>query len=146
MYANITIRLAVQSDLDWINQQYDSVGFIHSQFDNEIIAIAETDGTKCGIGRLVKIEEDVFELGGMYVNEEYRSRKIATKIIEFLLNSIDRKCTIYCLPFTHLEHFYQRFGLQICTDLTHVPQKVVDKLAWCNQTYEHEVSCLVRNK
>lgn len=97
------IRLAKEADIFWSNQQYDKARFVHSHFANEIIAIAEIDAIKAGLGRLVKIEEGFWELGGIYVLEEYRNQKVASRIIEFLLKSpAIEACDIFCIPFTHL--------------------------------------------
>ncbi len=38
---NIQIRKALKIEIEWINEKYDEVQFIHSNFENEIIAIAE---------------------------------------------------------------------------------------------------------
>lgn len=52
----IQIRRAKPSEIDWINNCYDQVKFVHSTFDNEIIAIAESCGEKAGLGRLVTVD------------------------------------------------------------------------------------------
>lgn len=139
------IRLAEQSDMEWVNNSYDTINFIHSDWNNEIIGIAEVNGKKVGVGRLVKVEEKIYELGGMYVYEEYRQHKIATKIIELLLNQVTNDNIIYCLPFKPLTEFYKKFGFKEHTSINDLPKKIAHKLNWCNQTYEYEVGCLVKS-
>lgn len=68
------IRAAERQEVEWINNCYDQVEFIHSHFENEIIAIAEFNGEKAGLGRLVKVDENNLELGGMYVFESFREK------------------------------------------------------------------------
>ena len=70
----IEVRAAKKSEMEWINTKYDEVEFVHSIFDKEVIAVAEANGQKAGIGRLVTIDENNFELGGIYVFEEFRGR------------------------------------------------------------------------
>lgn len=138
------IRIAQRNEIDWINKKYDEVKFPHSNYDNEIIAIAEINNIKCGLGRLIKIENNVFELGGMYVFEEYRNNKIATHIIEFLLKQINQKAIIYCLPFKELTFFYKRFGFSENVNLKNVPSKVQKKYDWCNIQFKQGMNILVK--
>lgn len=49
---NAKIRKALKTELDWINEKYDEVQFVHSIFETEIIAIAEIDENRIGLGRL----------------------------------------------------------------------------------------------
>src|SRR5438128_1026460 len=81
----LQIRAAEKQEMAWINGCYDEVEFIHSHFDSEIIAVAEFDGEKAGLGRLVKVDEQNLELGGMYVFESFRNKGIAKEIVTFLL-------------------------------------------------------------
>jgi N-acetylglutamate synthase-like GNAT family acetyltransferase len=145
LFANATIRMAHASEIDWINSKYDEINFMHSDFNNEIIAIAEVDGIPAGIGRLVKIDISDYELGGMYVFEDYRNNKIASHIVQFLLTQLDhaKNYTVYCIPFAGLSFFYQRFGFKKVIDFERVPQKIIRKYRWCQQTYSDPVDLLV---
>ncbi|MBS0622859.1 MAG: GNAT family N-acetyltransferase [Verrucomicrobia bacterium] len=75
------LRRAEPSEISWVNQCYAEVQFIHSNFDREVIAIAEVNGQKAGLGRLVTINDENLELGGMYVFEEFRGQGIARKVL-----------------------------------------------------------------
>jgi N-acetylglutamate synthase-like GNAT family acetyltransferase len=141
---DMKIRLAEKEDMAWVNEQYKEVNFIASDFDNEIIAIAEIDTIKAGLGRLVKIENNSFELGGMYVLEAYRKHKLATHIIEFLLEKIDKKSIVFCIPFQELTFFYKRFGFTEVADYTLVPTKVINKYNWCKKEYKQSVYLLYK--
>ena len=58
----IVIRLANKDEIDWVNSKYSEIDFVHSNFENEIIAIAEMGDTKCGLGRIVNIDDANCEL------------------------------------------------------------------------------------
>src|SRR5690606_8651693 len=105
--------------------------------DTDRIAIATHGGEFAGLGRLCHIEGSSFELGGMYVHSNYRSLGIARKIVRFLLENRVSKSTVYCLPFAHLQNFYEGegFGEISGEDLSQVPDDILKKHRWCNETY-----------
>lgn len=140
------VRKATAAELPWINAQYDNIGFVHSDFDNEFIAIALDGEQKVGIGRLVQVAEQVQELGGMYVADSHRKQGIARKIVNFLLEQQPPNHTIYCLAFNHLVEFYRNCGF---VDIKHpekTPTKITTKLDWCQTQYPHGNTLLVINE
>lgn len=144
--ANISIRKINPDEIAWINAKYDEVGFVHSDAHAELIAVAEMDGERVGLGRLVPVSATEFELGGMYVFEAFRKHGLAGQIVEFLLAHTNSEHIVFCLPFVHLRTFYEKFGFQDCGLITNlkVPEPVLIKHKWCNQTYDHETLLLVR--
>ena len=144
MKHKVIIKQAHQVDLAWINQKYDEVNFLHSTLYNEIVAIAHIGATQGGIGRLIKIESNIFELGGMYVLEAYRKHKIATQIINFLLQQVGKNAIIYCIPFKELTDFYKRFGFEEIIDVRNIPYQITEKYRWCSQEYKQEVELLCK--
>ncbi|WDE03348.1 GNAT family N-acetyltransferase [Thalassomonas viridans] len=124
--------------MSWVNNQYLSIGFKLSEFDRELIAIAEVDGEKAGLGRLQYVEESIAELGGMYVMDNFRGLGVAGLIVDYLVKNASDYQKIYCLPFAHLQAFYQKFGFAPEQDLAKVPRVVLDKHNWCNSSYEHK--------
>ncbi len=140
---NIHIKRASEDDMRWVNESYDAIKFQKSDFNNEIIAIAMNGKERVGVGRLVKLQGNAYELGGMYVYRAYRKHGIASKIIDFLLNQVAEDCTIYCLPFKHLSAFYKKFGFKELVANENIPEKIALKYQWCNQAYEYEVGCLI---
>jgi N-acetylglutamate synthase-like GNAT family acetyltransferase len=138
-----TVRYAKRSEIEWINKRYDEVGFAHSDFENEQIVIAELDGKKAGLGRLVAIDENSLELGGIYVFKDFRGKKVASKIVEFILSGDCKGKDIYCLPFEHLVPFYKRYGFVLCPDIKKAPEKIITKYYWCKNTYSHPVQLLI---
>ena len=139
----LTVRTAKNTEIEWINKCYDEIEFVHSKFDNEIIAIAEMGSEKAGIGRLVTIDADHFELGGMYVFESFRSCGVARAIVDFLLNKAPQHSTVYCIPFEHLVYFYKRFGFASCKNPDPVPKELLDKYLWCKEKYPQPTSLLI---
>lgn len=137
------VRVAEKEEIEWINNCYDQVEFIHSHFENEVIAIAEFSGEKAGLGRLVKVDENNLELGGMYVFESFRGKGIAKKIVMFLLSGLKPSQTVYCIPFEHLLHFYKQCGFADCKNFESVPQKILDKYQWCKEKYMQPTALLV---
>ena len=146
MIAPPQIRAAKDFEIEWVNQRYDEVEFVHSVFEKEIIAIAEIGAQKAGLGRLVAVNKDSFELGGMYVLESFRGKGIAGEIVKFLLNHVKPDCTVYCIPFRHLVPFYERYGFSLCSDYANVPEKILKKFQWCEGKYANPTSLLVLRK
>lgn len=142
----IQIRPAKQPEITWINSSYDEVGFAHSSFEKEIIAIAEINGQRAGLGRLVTIDVNHFELGGIYVFEAFRGQGIARKIVEFLLKASPPSKSIYCIPFEHLVPFYREFGFIPCVTLEQIPQEILAKCRWCKDRYSNPTGLLVLKK
>lgn len=139
----IQIRKAKKSEIEWINQRYDEVEFLHSNFDKEFVAIAEKDGQRAGLGRLVTIDNHNLELGGMYVFEAFRGQGIAKTIVAFLLKNAPSSQRIYCIPFEHLTAFYMQCGFIPCTHLEQVPKELLEKNRWCKQKYAQPTSLLI---
>ena len=83
---------------------------MHSDFDHEIIAIAEFNGQRAGLGHLVKVDEEHFELGGMYVFEAFRGKGAAKELVKFLLTNVKPAQRVYCISFEHLLPFYKQCG------------------------------------
>lgn len=138
----IKISAATEDDMEWINQKYQEVDFVPSIFEKEIIAIAEYEEQRAGIGRLVTIDERHAELGGMYVFETFRGKGIAKELVNFLLTQASSFQTVYCVPFEHLSSFYRGFGFVSCSNLEKVPHEVVAKYQWCKSHYPQPTSLL----
>lgn len=140
------VRVAKKSEIGWINKCYDEVEFVHSTFDNEIIAVAEFNNQNAGIGRLVRVNSATLELGGMYVFDAFRGKGIARKIVEFLLQHVQPSQIVYCIPFEHLVPFYKQFGFAVCSNTKNVPQELLEKHQWCKEKYTQPTSLLIMEK
>ncbi|WP_428468534.1 GNAT family N-acetyltransferase [Photobacterium minamisatsumaniensis] len=143
MNQNVIIRIAQLNEMSWVNSQYDTVGFKHSNYDNELIAIAEVNGERVGVGRLQRVEQSAAELGGIFVEKEYRGLGLASKIVGFLVQNAHSYEKVFCLPFSHLSHFYQKFGFASVRIDELVPSSIANKHQWCNHTYDSETLLFV---
>lgn len=138
---NAGVRWGGIHELDWVNDLYRNIDFKPSKLESDQVAIAEWDGERIGIGRLCRIEETIYELGGMHVFPSHRGKGIARQIVRFLLSSLDTHDQIFCLPFAHLRQFYSSEGFEIVcgSELALVPLELREKYTWCNEVYPHEV-------
>jgi GNAT superfamily N-acetyltransferase len=137
-----SVRTLLKSELEWANQRYAEIHFLPSR-PQDIIAVAEVDGVKAGLGRLVGADDSRGELGGIYVLPEFRGRKIAAAIVSFLLQHSPYR-QLFCIPFNHLEAFYRGFGFHPVAADAAVPTAVTGKLDWCSREYPESVTLLLR--
>lgn len=140
------IRKAFREEIEWINSRYDEIKFKQSNFDQELIAIAQIDGQKAGIGRLITLSDREAELGGIYVFTDYRGRGVAGIIVEFLLQHSEQFKTLFCIAFAHLQNFYGKYGFVLANGYQNIPNEVVEKYQWCKLTYESEPVLLMLNR
>lgn len=139
---SIIIRQASISEMDWVNSSYREIEFVGSEFDNEFIVIAELNGHKAGLGRLVEIDDSNIELGGVYVLEGFRKMGVAEKIVGSLCeNNPYNNRVIWCLPFENLNSFYFNFGFNQNREAK-APNEILEKHNWCNETYDKKVLLL----
>ncbi|HEX7829460.1 MAG TPA: GNAT family N-acetyltransferase [Thermoanaerobaculia bacterium] len=137
----MNLRTATHADAAWINDRYAEVHFIPSDFDRDTIVVAELDGTRAGMGRLVPAGEHAYELGGMYVSDEHRGRGIARAIIDELI-TLAGDADIYCIPFANLTALYASAGF-VPSDRATATDHVRAKLDWCaRELPEREVVLL----
>ncbi|MDZ5471532.1 GNAT family N-acetyltransferase [Bacillus sp. 31A1R] len=135
------IRLASASDLEWINEQYKKADFLLSDLQNEYVVIATIDNERAGVGRLVKINEDTAEMGGIYTLEEFRGKKVADSIVKHLVEQAQqiKYFNIYCIPFKPLKNFYAKHGFSEITQFEHIHPDILNKLNFCKKEYETDV-------
>ena len=136
----IEIRAARTDEADWVNERYAVVRFIPSDLSRETVLIAELDGTPAGLGRLVPVDAQSCELGGMLVFDDFRGRGVARALIDALVERASGR-TIYCIPFATLETLYAAAGFERSEQ---APQAVREKFEWCKQTYDQPVLLMRR--
>jgi N-acetylglutamate synthase-like GNAT family acetyltransferase len=136
------LRRATLEDAPWINAAYDAIGFQRSDLARELLIVAEVEGERAGIGRLVPAGEEACELGGMLVFDAFRGRGIARAIIDELLRHAAGR-TVYCIPFADLEPVYAKAGFTVIDEDAPAPEYVRKKLAWCRREIAREVVVMV---
>lgn len=144
----ITVKQAEINEINWINTKYNEVDFVKSNYENEYIVIAKVENENAGLGRLVKIDEDNIELGGIYAFPNFRGLGVAENIVRNLCEKNPFSAsTIWCLPFENLLNFYSKFGFENCENIK-APEEVTKKLEWCNSEnkYGKKVLLLCKKK
>lgn len=138
----VTVRRLFDSELAWANERYDEIHFLPSKAA-DFVVVAEIEGRKVGLGRLVRIDDTSAELGGIYVLPAFRGGRIAQAIVAYLLQESPYR-NLFCIPFAHLERFYLGFGFRRVPAETAVPRVVAEKVNWCTETYPASVCVLLR--
>lgn len=142
----VIVKQAEKKETNWINAKYSEVDFVKSNYENEYIVIAKVGNENAGLGRLVKIDENNIELGGIYVFPNFRGLGVAENIVRNLCEKNPfYESTIWCLPFENLLNFYSKFGFENCKNKK-APKQLTEKLKWCNSEnkYGKEVLLLCK--
>ncbi|MDM5433740.1 GNAT family N-acetyltransferase [Bacillus hominis] len=138
----MSFQLATSKDLEWINIQYESIGFVQSDLTRDKVAIITYNNEYAGIGRLVQIDEDTIELGGIFILPHFRGLQLAGELVSFLVQTAKKLHiqNVYCLPFEELENFYKKYGFtEVDTTQEVVHPIILKKYNWCLETYDKHV-------
>lgn len=137
----ITIRPLAENDRAWADALYREVRFLPLAAHHRAW-VAEVDGERAGIGRLVEMAEDgAAELSGIVTLPAFRGRGVAERMVEHLLCE-NRQPVLYCIPLPELEGFYQRFGLEEFPRTAELPCALRTKLNMCDVTHATHVTLL----
>jgi len=137
------LRTALPEDAEWVGEQYAAIGFLPSDLDRDTVVLAEVEGIRAGMGRLVPVGEGAFELGGMFVPDAFRGMGIARAIVDELIRRAG-DAEVYCVPFADLEALYAAAGFRRVSR-EGAPQKVHDKLDWCDREIQRAVILMKLN-
>jgi len=138
----MNIHLATFNDLEWINNQYDSIGFVRSDLKRDKVAIITYNNEYAGVGRLVQIDEDTIEMGGIFILPKFRGLQLAGKLVSFLVETAKKLQVqhVYCLPFEELENFYKKYGYtEVDTMKEAIHPIILKKYNWCLDHYDKHV-------
>jgi N-acetylglutamate synthase-like GNAT family acetyltransferase len=145
----ITYRGATDSDLAWVNSRYEEVNFMPStDLTQDFLMIAESNGTRVGVGRLVTMSKFDCELGGMYISEGFRGMNIADQIIKHLIAEAQKRFeTIYCIPLPGLESIYIKRGFEKSEkEFSSLPEKLREKYSYCEKSFGSRVLLVQKTK
>src|SRR5262245_35419811 len=109
------IRDLRDDERDWASALYRAIRFAVTP-PGAIALVAELDGARVGLGRLVALAPDVLELGGIWTDEAVRGRGIARAMVSALLARrahIGSVGPLWCIPFAHLSAFYESCGFAV---------------------------------
>lgn len=142
---NTPVRKVEETEIDWVNSKYKEANFKLSDYNNEHIVVVGINSKKAGLGRVVSIDKNNLELGGIYMFDKYRGIGVADKIVSFLCGAnIDKKSVIWCLPFEKLKDFYKKVAFTINNSLP--PKEILRKLEWCNSPENYSEKVLLLSK
>jgi GNAT superfamily N-acetyltransferase len=141
------IRELRDDELAWASAQYRAIEFAASP-PGTVALVAELDGARVGLGRLVAHAPEVVELGGIWTDEAVRGRGVARAMVAALLArgghgdaQVGREARpaavgaehggrpLWCIPFEHLAAFYQSFGFAARSSPW--PAPIATKVAAC---------------
>ncbi|MGY1462539.1 GNAT family N-acetyltransferase [Bacillus toyonensis] len=138
----MSIQLATYNDLEWINNQYESIGFVRSDLKRDKVAIITYNNEYAGVGRLVKIDDNTIEMGGIFILPKFRGQQLAGELVSFLVETAKKLQVknVYCLPFEKLENFYKKYGYtEVDTTKEVVHPIILKKYNWCLEHYDKHV-------
>ncbi|KAB2441137.1 GNAT family N-acetyltransferase [Bacillus luti] len=136
------IQLATFQDLEWINKQYKSIGFVPSDLNRDKVAIITYKGEYAGVGRLVQIDGETMEMGGIFIASKFRGLQLAGELVSFLVQTAKKLHiqNVFCLPFEELKNFYKKYGFtEVDTTQEVVHPIILKKYNWCLKTYDKHV-------
>ena len=137
------LRRATAADAGWINTAYANIHFQLSDLTRDLVVVAELDGERAGLGRLVPAGE-AYELGGMLVFDAFRGRGVAKAIIDELLRHAAGR-EVYCIPFADLEPIYAKAGFTRRERDDALPAHILEKLDWCAREMQRPVILMAQH-
>ncbi len=150
---SIVIRDMRPDEFDWANACYAEAGFRPSSPD-QLLIVADVPGPdgatmRAGIGRLVPVadggDEGMAELSGIYVLPAHRGEGVADRIVAALVERSTHRL-LYCIPLTHLEPFYMRFGFTPVEAGHDIPCALASKLGACNRDFAPTIRLFLRKR
>ena len=106
----VRVRLLADAELAWANEVYRSIEFVPTEV-GDVAVVAEVDGARVGLGRLVPVGEGALELGGIWTDEVARGKGVAKAVVDDLIARAAGR-DVWCVPFQHLADYYARFGFE----------------------------------
>ncbi|MDR4172309.1 GNAT family N-acetyltransferase [Bacillus nitratireducens] len=138
----MSIQLATPKDLEWINKQYASIGFLPSDLKRDKVAIITYNDEYAGVGRLVQIDGETMEMGGIFIAPKFRGLQLAGELVSFLVQTAKESYMqhVFCLPFEELKSFYKKYGFtEVDTTQEVVHPIILKKYNWCLKNYDKHV-------
>ncbi|MFT9819111.1 GNAT family N-acetyltransferase [Lysinibacillus sp. NPDC056185] len=139
------IKLATKNELQWVNEQYQKIGFVPSNLERETIAIVTYKDKYAGVGRIVYLNGEEAEIGGICILDEFRGLSLANELVDYLVKEAKKSNLkeIYCLPFEELKCFYGKFGFEeFDYEGKQINNHILKKYQWCLDNYEKKVLLL----
>ncbi len=136
----VDIRPLRDDELDWAAERYREIRFSPSPPGARGF-VAELDGARVGLGRLIEHVPGVLELGGIWTAETARNRGIARAMVTALVEQATA-VRLWCIPFAHLAAFYETFGFEVARPPW--PAPIAAKVAGLVEQHLPSIVVLVR--
>jgi GNAT superfamily N-acetyltransferase len=137
----VSIRALREDELGWADERYLEIRFAPSPPGTRGF-VAELDGVRVGLGRLVEHAPGVLELGGIWTDEAARNRGVARAMVTELIEQAPQ-VPLWCIPFAHLAPFYEDFGFEVARPPW--PDPIAAKVSDCKAQHLPSVVVLVRD-
>lgn len=121
----VIIRPGETDDFERVNAFYEFERGVHPASQDDLLVLATDGESVVGVVRLCD-EESHLVLRTMLVSQAYRGMGIGLRMLRVVETQIrNRDC--YCLPWSHLERFYQTVGFAIVQG-SKIPRFLADRL------------------
>jgi ribosomal protein S18 acetylase RimI-like enzyme len=133
---SVSLRYASLDEGEQVNAIYNRLKFFPAKMETDETVVVEVWGKWIGLGRIAGTSDPLSrEMAGIWVDEEYRNRGIARKIVSLLATSIQKLApshNIFCVPFSKLDGFYKQFDfLPYDVNAADVPESLRSKFSIC---------------
>jgi GNAT superfamily N-acetyltransferase len=136
----VDIRALRDDELGWADERYREIKFMPSPPGARGF-VAEHEGGRVGLGRLIEHAPGVLELGGIWTDDHARGQGVARAMVTALLEAAP-PVPLWCIPFAHLAAFYETFGFEVARPPW--PASIAAKVAACHEQHLPSVVVLVR--
>ncbi len=120
-------KIGLAEDCDWLADFYDKTSYGGEWTETDILYYASDENEVVGVVRIAQ-ECGIQVLRGMQILNRRQGNGIGNKLMEFLIKNISTN-PIYCIPHSHLETFYSRFGFKKIENIDEIPKFLVSRFA-----------------
>ena len=111
------------------NAVYASIAFAPSDPHHDWTFGVFEAGLPIALGRIQRREGEL-ELGGFWVDQAWRGRGLARRMVEHVLDQLPPGAHAWCIPFDPLVEFYCGFGM-VSVPREQAPPGIQAKLGFC---------------
>jgi N-acetylglutamate synthase-like GNAT family acetyltransferase len=113
---DVSIRIARFNDIGRIATAYSAWGYGGGITPDDTAWVAEAADELIGVVRVAP-EHGILVLRGMRIADQWQRRGIGSRLLTSVGSWLDEARICYCVPYTHLVHFYGQIGfVEIAAD------------------------------
>jgi len=115
-----------------------------SNLSHEQFIVAKDDDKLIGCVRIKKLDKNCLELASLAVLEEYRGKRIGSRLVEELLKN-EKGRPVYILCFKEREHFYTTLGFSMMASnvLPNILKKEYDRVFDLLKNQNKEIMAMI---